>query len=347
MVRCAGHCLNVERSLPKCEPNANPKKEKISMQIHKRANPRSKRSPMAPLIIGIDDGIRSMNAMSADPRRRIKPHARRIMPEAAPLPRTRPAAVAGRFYPAHPSELRATVNQYIKQALPRPTGPVRAIIGPHAGYAFSGPIAGSAYAAITRLRGGIDRVILIGPSHYVAFTGIAATGADAFATPLGDVSVDRGLVERSFELPFVRKLDTAHAREHGLEVHLPFLQVTLGTFTLAPFVVGDCSGEDVARLIKLLWDDDRTLLVISSDLSHYHSYDEAKDIDRATQRAIETLQPHAIGTDQACGRLAIQGLLVVAAERGWRLTTLDLRNSGDTAGAKDRVVGYGAWMVTT
>lgn len=262
----------------------------------------------------------------------------------------RPPAVAGRFYPAGAAELRAAVRGYIDAALPGPDGRIRAIIGPHAGYAYCGPIAGAAYAAAASLRGKISRVVLIGPSHFVPFTGIAASSADAFATALGEVPVDRAAVELAMRLAFVSEVDEAHAREHGLEVHLPFLQETLGgEFDLVPFVIGDSSAEQVAELLDLVWpaDDPATLLVVSSDLSHYHEYDVASQMDRATRWAIESLKPWSIGGDQACGRLAIQGLLTLAASRGLALTTLDLRNSGDTAGPRDRVVGYGAWIATS
>jgi len=261
--------------------------------------------------------------------------------------RIRPAAVAGRFYPADPAKLRTMVRGFIDQSLPAPdTGLPRAIIGPHAGYPYSGPIAGSVYAAIANLRGRIDRVVLIGPAHYVPFTGIAAPSADAFATPLGDVRLDREGIVRALTLPFVHSLDEAHAPEHGLEVHLPFLQHTLGDFALLPFVVSDSSATEVAQLLEMVWpaDDPRTLLVVSSDLSHYQEYDDARRLDLATKQAIESLAPHAIAADQACGQLAVQALLLCAQRRGLRLTTLDLRSSGDTAGSRDRVVGYGAWV---
>ena len=266
------------------------------------------------------------------------------MPYTQPILKVRPAAVAGRFYPAVAGELAATVRGHIEQALPGPAQRVRAIIGPHAGYIYSGAIAGSVYAAAAGLRGKIDRVVLVGPSHYVAFEGLAVPSHDAFETPLGRVPLDRAAVERALGFSFVHMMDEAHAREHGLEVHLPFLQMTLGAFSLVPVVCGRCGAEEVAHLVEALWTDDRTLVVVSSDLSHYLSYDQARDVDRATARAIEQLTPHAIGSDQACGQLAIQGLLLVVAKRNLRMITLDLRNSGDTAGSRDRVVGYGAWV---
>ncbi len=265
----------------------------------------------------------------------------------------RPPAVAGRFYPADAQVLRGQVRGFVEGAArgsrvrtegPGQPGP-RAIIGPHAGYVYSGPIAGAAYAAIAQLRGKIDRVILLGPAHTVAMTGMAVPSHGGFATPLGVVPVDSEMVAKAAALPFVRVNDQAHQYEHGLEVHLPFLQETLGFFALLPVVTGDCAADDVATLLATLWCDDQTLVVVSSDLSHYHAYDEAKAMDRATADAIERLEPYAIGSDQACGQRAIQGLLIEAGKRAMKPTTLDLRSSGDTAGSKDRVVGYGAWVM--
>lgn len=265
---------------------------------------------------------------------------------ASSTPLLRPAAVAGRFYPGDEATLRRDVAGYIAGAgsvagKARP----KAIIAPHAGYIYSGPTAGFAYAAIQHLRGSVERVVLISPSHYVNFTGIAASAAAAFATPLGLVPVDRAAVAAAQRLPFVRPLEEAHQREHGLEVHLPFLQETLGEFKLVPFAHGDVSYEHVGQLLELLWGGPQTLIVISSDLSHYLDYDAARAMDLATCRSIEAMQPHEISPPQACGRLAIQGLLAVAPWRGLRVRTLDLRNSGDTAGDRSRVVGYGAWVL--
>ncbi len=270
----------------------------------------------------------------------------------------RPAAVAGRFYPGDPHELRTAVLRYLaeakRQAAGDSHGRLKAIIAPHAGYIYSGPIAGSAFAAMSERRGRVKRVVLIGPSHYLAFTGIAASSADAFATPLGLVPVDREAMALAASLPFVHEIEEAHSREHGLEVHLPFLQATLGDpaalessvatgFTIAPFVFGDCTGEQVAQLIELLWGGDETIFSISSDLSHYHDDATAQGMDALTAWAIESLAPNDIAHDQACGRRAIQGMLIAARQHHLRVKTLDLRNSGDTAGPRDQVVGYGAW----
>ena len=263
----------------------------------------------------------------------------------------RPPAVAGRFYPDSPSQLREQVTRFVDEAKPLENSPEismkpRAIIGPHAGYVYSGPTAGCAYRQLEQHRQDWDRVILIGPSHYVGFTGIAVPTCDAFATPLGHVPVDRNMVARALTIDGVQAFDQAHDREHGLEVHLPFLQVMLDSFSILPLVTGDCDGQLVARLFELFCADQRTLLVVSSDLSHYHDYETARDMDSATARAIEALDPAAIASDQACGQRAVQGLLLTARKCGWKITTLDLRNSGDTAGSSDRVVGYGAWVAS-
>ena len=254
----------------------------------------------------------------------------------------RKPAVAGTFYPDDPVELREMVSTFLKQASPSGVVP-KAIIAPHAGYIYSGPIAASAYAQIKPARGKIKRVVLLGPSHRVPFRGLAASGAEAFSTPLGKVPLDKKAIEIIQDLPQVEVLDAAHAMEHSLEVQLPFLQEVLGEFNLVPLAVGDASREEVAEVLEKLWGGPETLIVISSDLSHYHDYRTAGKMDRATSSAIESLRPEEIEYEQACGRIPISGLLVAAKKHGLRAQTIDLRNSGDTAGSRDEVVGYGAY----
>ncbi|MFN3076243.1 MAG: AmmeMemoRadiSam system protein B [Alphaproteobacteria bacterium] len=267
------------------------------------------------------------------------------------MARVRPAVVSGAFYPADARELRAKVREYLTAAEDKwggkTPGPVpKAIIAPHAGYVYSGPIAGTVYARLLSSRGSISRVILIGPSHRVSFVGLALTGDDAYETPLGIVPIDTATVDRLKGLPRVQVLDAAHTHEHSLEVHLPFLQEILGTFELVPIVVGDTSPEMVATVIGAVWGGPETVVVVSSDLSHYLDYDACRHADTATTEAIEALDPSGIGHDKACGRIPIGGLLIAAKRLGLRVTTLDVRNSGDTAGSRDRVVGYGAWGFT-
>lgn len=257
----------------------------------------------------------------------------------------REAAVADLFYPANPAELNQQLDEFIDQA-GGDREPALALVVPHAGYIYSGPIAASAYVHLQALRGKIRRVVLLGPSHRVAFHGLATSSADFFATPLGNIPLDRPALDGLLELPQVRQFDQAHADEHSLEVQLPFLQKMLGNFALIPLVVGETEPAEVAEVIDRLWSDEQTLVVISSDLSHYHDYPTAQKMDRKTCEAIETLHPEAIDYDSACGRNPLRGLLDVVRQRGLQVRTLDLRNSGDTAGPADRVVGYGAWMVT-
>lgn len=257
----------------------------------------------------------------------------------------RPPAVAGVFYPGHARALRDAVRGHLAAATPENLAP-KAIIAPHAGYQYSGPVAGSVYAVIERMRGGVQRVVLVGPSHRVGFDGLALPTALAFASPLGDVPLDREGIDRVRALPQVSVLDRAHAHEHSLEVQLPFLQVALGAFSLVPLVTGEAAPFEVGEVIETLWGGPETLIVISSDLSHYHDYATASAIDAATSGAIEDLRHDDIADDQACGAVAIRGLLWAARRRGLRARTLDLRNSGDTTGPKDRVVGYGAYAFT-
>jgi AmmeMemoRadiSam system protein B len=245
----------------------------------------------------------------------------------------RPPAVSGLFYPGDPVELEEMVSHFLARVRPSGPAPV-ALIAPHAGYVYSGPVAATGYATLRRP---IERVILLGPAHRYPLRGLAAHSADTFLTPLGPVPCDTPA------LPHVETLDVAHAAEHSLEVHLPFLQVALGDFTLTPLVVGDAQTDEVAEVLEHLWGGPETLVVISSDLSHFHDYDTAVRLDRATATAIEELRPEAIGPHEACGCRAINGLLRVARDKGLTVTTLDLRNSGDTAGPRKEVVGYGTF----
>lgn len=263
----------------------------------------------------------------------------------------RPPAVAGMFYPATADELAADVDRMLAQTAVRPGGPglktsPKAIIVPHAGYIYSGPIAASAYALLRPIRGRIQRVVLLGPAHRVPFRGFALPSVKAFRTPLGDVPVDRAAIDRLRGLPLVKILDDAHAGEHSLEVHLPFLQRTLGGFAVLPVVVGLVGGDDVAKLLEDVWGGDETLIVVSSDLSHYYAYAKARMLDAETAAAIERLDGAALDEESACGRVPIRGLLQVARRHGLACRRLDLRNSGDTAGPRDQVVGYGAWAFT-
>lgn len=254
----------------------------------------------------------------------------------------RQPAVAGMFYPADPIELKEMVEGYLAEAEQHASLP-KAIIAPHAGFIYSGPIAASAYAGLYVGREQIERVVLLGPSHRVPFHGLALTDAEYFQTPLGRIPIDQEKQNQIRDLPQVKLLQAAHASEHSLEVQLPFLQLILADFKLVPLVVGDASGEEVAEVLERLWGGPETLIVISSDLSHFHDYLTAQQMDRSTSEAIVTLHPEAIGYEDACGRIPVQGLLTLAKRQGLRGELIDLRNSGDTAGSRDRVVGYGAY----
>ena len=257
----------------------------------------------------------------------------------------RPAVVAGKFYPGAPMVLQADVRAYVGNAAarrPEGAGLPKAVIVPHAGYVYSGAVAGSAYARLAAGRDTIRRVVLFGPTHRVPVRGLALPTARAFATPLGEVGVDREAVAAALTLPCVRESDAAHAFEHSLEVQLPFLQEVLGEFGIVPFAVGDATPREVADVIRLLWGGAETLIVVSSDLSHYHGYADARAIDRATADNILALSP-TLDHERACGATPINGLLLCARERGMRPELLDLRNSGDTAGDKSRVVGYASF----
>ncbi|MDH5472160.1 MAG: AmmeMemoRadiSam system protein B [Gammaproteobacteria bacterium] len=255
---------------------------------------------------------------------------------------TRLPAVAGLFYPEDRNQLQHDVHHYLsasKQTINIP----KAIIVPHAGYIYSAPIAATAYINLLPAHSIIKKVVLLGPSHRVAFTGLASSSASDFSTPLGKIPVDQQTLNELLALPQVIVFDEAHAQEHSLEVQLPFLQIVLDDFQLIPLVVGDAGPDDVADVLEYLWGGPETLIVISSDLSHYHNYVTANQLDQATSTAIENLQPEKIHYEMACGRNPVNGLLKIAKHKGLHGQTLDLRNSGDTAGSKDRVVGYGAY----
>jgi len=250
--------------------------------------------------------------------------------------------VAGLFYPGSPTDLQATVRELMRHAQTDTGQRPMALIAPHAGYQYSGPIAANAYATVAPWASQIRRVAVLAPSHRLPFRGIATSSADAFQTPLGDIPVDREKVTELARLPGVIGLDAAFAEEHALEVQLPFLQTVLDEFTLVPLIVGQAESRDVSRVIEALSADD-TLIVVSSDLSHYHDYATCQQRDRSTSAHIENLEAAQVDPHDACGAYPIRGLLQAARHQGWQARTLDLRNSGDTAGDRSRVVGYGAY----
>jgi len=258
----------------------------------------------------------------------------------------REAVVDGLFYPAAPGALRAQVVDYLAGMVAADDAervPPKLLITPHAGYEYCGAVAARAYALLARRSArAISRVVLLGPAHRAALDGLAAPRAEAFETPLGRVVVDTAALASLDDLPQVTRSDRVHEREHSLEVQLPFLQTLLGSrFTLVPLVVGAAGAEAVAQVLERLWGGDETLIVISSDLSHYLPYEQAQAADQATARRILALDA-GLAPHEACGAAAINGALLAARRHGLVPRLLDLRNSGDTAGDRDRVVGYGA-----
>ena len=269
----------------------------------------------------------------------------------------RPPAVAGLFYPHEPQRLRSVVSACLggagdtpaaSQTLARiPPGGKRApkaLICPHAGYVYSGPVAGSAYSALGAVAAGIERVVIIGPSHFVPFSGLAVPRVEAFATPLGTVPIDDAARRAALGAGHVVAADAPHAREHSLEVQLPFLQTVLGEFSVLPLAAGDAASQEVAAVLECLWGDAGTLIVVSSDLSHYLAYGAARRVDAATADEILSGATELDG-EQACGYVGINGLMQVARRHGLQVRLLDLRNSGDTAAGYASVVGYGAFAL--
>jgi len=258
--------------------------------------------------------------------------------------RARLPAVAGLFYPDDPYELRAVVRGFLDQAAPLPAQRPKVLIVPHAGYVYSGPVAASAYRGLVGLAGSIERVVLAGPTHRVPVPGIAVPDVTAFETPLGRVELDTAMVSRLLSLPHVYATNLPHRMEHSLEVQLPFLQVALEQFMLVPLAVGDADPSAVAGVLEACWGGPETLIVISTDLSHYRDYESARRIDSATARAILD-RKEGFRDEQACGCRVLNGLMRVARAHGLQVEELDLRNSGDTSGDRSRVVGYGAFAL--
>ena len=256
----------------------------------------------------------------------------------------RPAVVSGSFYPKDPQQLRGLIDRFLSAAQKTRHSP-KALIAPHAGYVYSGPVAARAYVSLENRKAPVERVVLVGPSHRVAFNGLALCGASYYSTPLGRIPIDVEAQKLLMNLQGVIISDEAHAYEHSLEVHLPFLQRILGEFKLIPLVAGNAPANQVAELVDCLWGGDETLIVISTDLSHYHDYATACRLDSATSHAIEACAWRELDFESACGRVPLSGLLYSAKARNMSAITLDLRNSGDTAGSRDRVVGYGAYLL--
>ncbi|MFN3603116.1 MAG: AmmeMemoRadiSam system protein B [Leptonema sp. (in: bacteria)] len=262
------------------------------------------------------------------------------------MKKTRPSAVSGYFYPAQKEVLKKEIESYLENANGMLPKKPNAIISPHAGYVYSGPIAGYSYKVLVPYRDSYKKILILGPSHYEYVSGIAYTPVQYFETPLGMVEVDTEAIEIAKQFDLIVERPSAHQKEHSIEVQIPFLQFIFSKkISIIPLAFGKVEPLKIFMLLKKLWSPE-LLILISSDLSHYYSYEEASELDRKTSNAILNLDPDSIKEEQACGRIGIQGLLLFAKEKNWKAHLLDLRNSGDTAGRKNQVVGYGAWGFT-
>jgi AmmeMemoRadiSam system protein B len=257
----------------------------------------------------------------------------------------RPPAVAGMFYPDDPVELAAMLDALLADAPPPLVSRPKALVVPHAGYVYSGPVAATGYATLLGRRDEVTRVVLLGPAHRVVLDGLALPSVDAFRTPFGDIKIDAATRDALRDLPGIVIDDRAHADEHSIEVQLPFLQRVLDDFTLVPIVVGRSTPGTVAAVIESAWGGPETVVLVSSDLSHYEDHESAARHDRTTARAIISQATDQIGPYDACGAYPLCGLLEVARTEHLVPALLDLRTSGDTAGPRDRVVGYGAFAL--
>ncbi|MDH5378943.1 MAG: AmmeMemoRadiSam system protein B [Gammaproteobacteria bacterium] len=255
----------------------------------------------------------------------------------------RRAAVAELFYPGRPTELAHVLDELLSSSKPVLNIPPKAIVAPHAGYIYSGACAAAIYGQFQKVRDKIKRVVLLGPAHRVPLSGLAMSSADFFETPLGQVPVDKESYALISDLDFVGLNDYAHRDEHSLEVHIPFLQCIFSSFSIVPLVVGSAPPQQIATVLERLWGGPETLCVVSSDLSHFHAYEEAKKLDSETTHAIESLDYLSLNYENACGRDPLSGLLLIAQHKGLSVTTISQCNSGDTAGDRSRVVGYGAY----
>ena len=258
----------------------------------------------------------------------------------------RPPAAAGTFYPRNPDELEASVHHYLNKAdslFEATQQAPKAIIAPHAGYVYSGLTAAAVYNRLYPAREIIKRVIILGPCHRVAINGAALPSTEIFQTPMGEIPIDTKSMESIKHLDCVKTFNETHVNDHCIEVHLPFLQTVIKEFKIVPIIIGEVKPHEVAEILETLWGGPETLILISSDLSHYLDYTQANMLDNQTCKVIERMDFQALGHNQACGRHSIKGLLILAKKKGLLVKTADIRNSGDTAGGKDRVVGYGSW----
>lgn len=258
----------------------------------------------------------------------------------------RPPAIAGVFYPGDPKALAETIERLLSSApvTKLPEARLKALIVPHAGYPYSGVTAATAYQQLKAIQARVERVVILGPAHRVAFSGFALPDCSAFRTPLGDAMIDTALAERISVMPTLLQSASAHKEEHSLEVHIPFIQACSPHATILPILVGDVKPEQVSKLLELIFTVDGTFVIISSDLSHFLTYEAAQKKDSDTADHIVALEAVLKG-DQACGCRPVNGMLLYCQQQGWQTTLLDLRNSGDTAGDRQRVVGYGAFAV--
>ena len=261
------------------------------------------------------------------------------------MPETRSPAVAGMFYAADPTALQRDITAMLEAVEPTSEPRPRVLIAPHAGYIYSGAVAAHAYARLKPWREQISRVAILGPAHRVPVTGLGISAMDAFETPLGAIPIDTDEVAALSELRQITVNDRAHAPEHSIEVHLPFLQSVLAGFRIVPLVVGDASPKDVREVIERWWDADDTLILISTDLSHFLDYATAQTVDARTDQWIRAFQYGSIGPEHACGCRPLNGMLQLANERQAHIERLMLCNSGDTAGSRDRVVGYASYAL--
>jgi len=253
----------------------------------------------------------------------------------------RRAAVSGRFYPSDKLELSKIISSFMRKAVITNREIPKAIISPHAGYIYSGQIAAAGYKVLERPNN-IKKIILFAPSHFANFDGIVASNVDFFETPFGKIKVNNNSIERLEKKSLINVDNFAHEQEHSIEVQLPFLQYILNEFQIVPLLVSSNGFKNIPAIINELMDKE-TLIVVSSDLSHYLPYEKAVITDKKTADHILNLEYDELSIDSACGIGAIKGLLLYTKIKHGKIDLIELKNSGDTSGDKSSVVGYGAF----
>lgn len=254
----------------------------------------------------------------------------------------RKPTVAGLFYPSETDNLSKLITDLLNQK--PPVSFTKMLIVPHAAYQYIGEILAQSYLHLFSRSQQIKTVVLLTPSHHIKFNGIAITSKDCYLTPFGEVIIDSDAMMTLLNFPQVVMFDDAHIKEHSIEIHLPFLQTILPSFSLVPLIIGETNSYNILEILEKLWEQEETLIIASMNLSHYQTYNIAQELDQRTSQAIESLHWQSLQTNQICNIHLISSLLQLAHQKSLTPKTIKVCNSGDLTGIKNRVVGYGAFI---